>query len=129
MKDTYKADGKCGTCRHVYYSSGGGFHEPPYCDQECGVEDQLIQIGNLMQQVADDCNDMDAYGEDPVEGCGDTKPCPLYLEPAVCEKHGGRKTGEFGCPTCDDEVYEEMAKDVAEEEAAAAEWHRENGTL
>ena len=109
-----KSDGKCGTCRHVHYSSGGGFHEPPFSDQECGVEDQLIQIGNLLQQVADDCNDMDAYGSNPIEGCGDTRACPLYLAVKSCERHGKLETGEFGCPDCDQEEYEKMAQDFNE---------------
>lgn len=116
----YKPDGKCGTCRHLHHSrTGDGFHEPLDYDQECGVEDELVQIGQIRENVSADY--------DGVDGCGDTKPCPLYLPLAQCEKHGKMETGEFGCPSCDDEAYAEMADQLKEEEALAAEWRRENG--
>lgn len=127
MTKEYKPDGKCGTCRHMHVTTGGGFHEPPYCDAACGVEDELIQIRDILQGVADASNDEDAYGVDPIEGCGDTKTCPLYLPLKNCEKHGKLETGEFGCPTCDDEAYEGWAQDYVDEEKAAAEWRRANG--
>jgi hypothetical protein len=117
----YKPDGKCGTCRHAHMTSGGGFHEPPYSELECGVEDELIQIGRIRQDVDD------AYGPDGIEGCGDTRPCPLYLQLRNCEKHGKLETGEFGCPDCDEEAAEAQAKDHEEDEQLAAEWRKENG--
>lgn len=127
MTKEYKPDGKCGTCRHVHYSYGGGFHEPPYCDQECGVEDELIQIRDILQGVADASNDEDAYGVDPIEGCGDTKACPLYLALKNCEKHGKLETGEFGCPDCDNEANEAMAKELEEDAKLAEEYWKEQG--
>lgn len=122
MSTEYKPDGKCGTCRHINYGrTGDGFHEPLDYDEECGVEDELIQIGQIRANVSDD------YGPDGIEGCGDTKPCPLYLEVATCKKHGKLETGEFGCPDCDNEAHEQYVEQMKEEEELAAEWRRENG--
>jgi hypothetical protein len=127
-EDTYKPDGKCGTCRHSrHVRDGDGWHEPLSYSMECAAEDQLIQIGKIRQEVADDCGDEDAYGPDGIDGCGDTKPCPLYLELAVCERHGLREGGEFGCPKCDEEAYDAMAKQEAEDEKLAAQWRAEKG--
>lgn len=129
-KDTYKPDGKCGTCRHLrHMQDGDGWNEPLSYDEECGVEDQLVQIRDVRQQVADDCGDEDAYGADPIEGCGDTKPCPLYLEYSVCKTHGLREhpQADFGCPTCTEEAEDALAQDMEDEARLAAEWRREQG--
>jgi len=123
----YQPDGRCGTCRHVRHVSGGGFHEPPFCEQECGVEDQLVQIRDILLEVADECGDEDAYGADPIEGCGDARPCPLYLPVGTCEEHGLPELGEFGCRGCDEEAARAEAEAMREDEEKAAEWRRENG--
>lgn len=124
MSTEYKADGRCDTCRHMRYTQDGdGFHEPLSYSGECAVEDQLIQIRDIRQEVADDLGDEDAYGSDPIDGCGDTKPCPLYLEWEVCKTHGLRvcPQADFGCPTCDEEGWAAHAAAMEEDERLAKE--------
>lgn len=121
MSKDIKPDGKCGTCRHAHVARGGGFHEPPYCELDCGVEDELVQIRDILLDVADGSGDVDAYGVDPEDGWGDTKPCPLYLPLKNCEKHGKLETGDFGCPECDNEACEAEAKALEEDERLVAE--------
>lgn len=123
----YKPDGKCGTCRHVRYVSGGGFHEPPYCDEECGVDEQLVAVENLLKGVADDVGDEDAYGE--AAEWGVSQPCPLFLPWTTCATHGllENPRSDYGCPTCTEEAeealaahHEEEAREVAELRKAGA---------
>lgn len=109
----YKPDGKCGTCRHVHYVSGGGFHEPPYCDQECGVEDDLITVESLLHNIDEGYGDAAEWGV--------SRPCPLFLPLGECEAHGKLETGEFGCPDCDEEAAEAEAAYLEEEAREMAE--------
>ena len=129
MSTEYKPDGRCGTCRHVVGTmTGDGFHEPREWDAECGVEDQLIQVANLMKQIGTDMGNNEVYGAHPEDGWGDTKPCPLFLPWETCKEHGlpMNPGADFGCPTCDQEGYAAMAADMAEDERLAKEegFHR-----
>jgi len=105
MSKTYKPDGKCETCRFAHYwSTGYSRWEPEDSGVDCNLADN-----------PEDYDDAEGLPQDfePKEGEGGEYPCRAFQPWETCPSHNC-KAPPWGCPECENEACEAMARDLEE---------------